>query len=89
MGKESRARSRSWSIDRGWLTATARAAGPRVDPLIARPREVARPLEERKVGGRGVHLARTLTDGIRYYHEAGQNVLTVRKKLGALVRTPS
>src|SRR5262245_23364840 len=51
------------------------------DPLAAPPPDVAAPVEERDVGGLGVHLVRSLVDHAEYAWVAGRNVLTVRKRL--------
>ena len=39
------------------------------------------PLEERKVGGLGIHLVRQIMTSVEYQRVAGKNVVTLRKKL--------
>ena len=51
------------------------------DPVQAAPANLDAPLEERRPGGLGVHLIKTLMDDVRYRHEGGRNVLTLKKKL--------
>ena len=51
------------------------------DPVLAPLADLDAPLEERHVGGLGVHLIRTLMDEVAYRRAAGRNVLTLRKKL--------
>jgi serine/threonine-protein kinase RsbW len=52
--------------------------GREFDPLSAPPVDVAAPLEERRVGGLGIHLLRTLTSEILYRRADGRNHLKVR-----------
>lgn len=49
---------------------------PPFDPLAAAPPDVTASLEERQVGGLGIHLIKTLTHSIGYRRTAGRNVLT-------------
>ncbi len=52
--------------------------GGAFDPLSdAPPADVVSPLEERAVGGLGIHLVRTLTNDLRYRREDGRNHLTL------------
>ena len=67
----------------GWLTATLRDTASPYNPLSTAAADIDLELEERKIGGLGVHLARNLTDEIRYRYHSGQNVLTVRKRVSA------
>lgn len=41
----------------------------------------ALPLDEREPGGLGIHLVRSLVNGMCYRREGGRNVLTIRKKV--------
>jgi len=50
------------------------------------PLEVARPninaaLEDRQVGGLGIHLVRSLMDQVTYKREDNKNILTLKKKI--------
>jgi serine/threonine-protein kinase RsbW/sigma-B regulation protein RsbU (phosphoserine phosphatase) len=51
------------------------------DPVQAPLADLDAPLDERRVGGLGVHLIRTLVDDVAYRRDGGRNVLTLRKKL--------
>jgi anti-sigma regulatory factor (Ser/Thr protein kinase) len=53
------------------------------DPLSVALAEVDRPLEERPIGGLGMHLVRHVMDHLEYRRERGRNVLTMRKRTGA------
>jgi len=52
--------------------------GPRFDPLEEAPEfDPELPIDERRVGGVGVHLVRTLVDDASYRYEDGKNRLTL------------
>jgi sigma-B regulation protein RsbU (phosphoserine phosphatase) len=55
--------------------------GQPFDPLEAPEIDTTKPLEERTEGGLGVHLARTLTDGLEYRRHEGKNLLVMKKRL--------
>ena len=54
------------------------------DPLQDAPEpDVSSALEDRPVGGQGVHLVRTMMDQLRYQRESGRNHLTlVSRRVG-------
>jgi anti-sigma regulatory factor (Ser/Thr protein kinase) len=52
------------------------------DPLAAPAPDLAAPLAERPIGGLGIHLVRSLVDHAEYARLAGQNVITLRKRVG-------
>lgn len=51
------------------------------DPLAAPLADVDLPLEQREVGGLGIHLARTLMDEMTYRREQDKNVLIMKKRI--------
>lgn len=51
------------------------------NPLQIPPPDLDRPLEQRKVGGLGMHLVRQLTSSIEYGRKDGKNCLVVRKRI--------
>jgi len=51
------------------------------DPLKAPPPDLHAPLEDRALGGLGIHLVRSLMDQVSYAREDGKNVLTIRKRI--------
>jgi anti-sigma regulatory factor (Ser/Thr protein kinase) len=55
--------------------------GPAFDPLAAPPPRLDAELEERPIGGLGLHLVRQLTDDATYSRRAGWNVLLLRRRL--------
>ncbi|HVA13173.1 MAG TPA: ATP-binding protein [Stellaceae bacterium] len=53
------------------------------DPLQAPPPDLDSPLEERRVGGLGVYLVKTLMDAVAYDRRDGRNHMTLRKRVAA------
>jgi anti-sigma regulatory factor (Ser/Thr protein kinase) len=53
------------------------------DPLNAPPPDLDSAIEDRRVGGLGVHLVKTLMDDVRYVYRDGRNYITLRKKITA------
>ena len=51
------------------------------DPLNAPPPDLDSAIEDRRVGGLGVHLVKTLMDEVRYAYRDGRNHITLRKKI--------
>jgi len=51
------------------------------DPTTQKDVDTSLSLDERPVGGLGIHLVRQLMDSINYERIDGQNILTLRKKL--------
>jgi serine/threonine-protein kinase RsbW len=56
--------------------------GQPFDPLGAPAPDLESPMEERGLGGLGIHLVKELADDIQYRREAGFNFLLLRKRLG-------
>ncbi len=55
--------------------------GPAFDPTAVGGVDVTVPLEEREVGGLGIHLMRRFLDGLEYRRETGRNILRMIKRL--------
>ncbi|MFA6561421.1 MAG: ATP-binding protein [Verrucomicrobiia bacterium] len=51
--------------------------GHEFNPLLAAEPDVNLPLEERTIGGLGIHLVRRFVQQMRYEHRDGRNRLTV------------
>ncbi len=51
--------------------------GPAFDPLTRPEPDLAVDLDERPVGGLGIHLIRSLADDVQYRREDSRNVLTI------------
>jgi serine/threonine-protein kinase RsbW len=52
------------------------------DVTRAPPVDVTKPLEERAIGGLGLHLVRQMADTIRYEYADGRSTITFTKALG-------
>jgi anti-sigma regulatory factor (Ser/Thr protein kinase) len=62
----------------GYLTATVSDDGAPFDPLSQPPADVHAAVEDRKIGGLGIHLLRTLMDTVEYRRRDGRNHVTFR-----------
>jgi sigma-B regulation protein RsbU (phosphoserine phosphatase) len=68
------------SMRPGEVKAEVEDDGQSFNPLAAPEPHTAKALEERTIGGLGIHLVRTLMDGLEYKRQADRNILTIRKK---------
>lgn len=70
------------SVAEGQLQFVISAGGRKFDPFTqAPPPDIESDLEDRKVGGLGVHLAREMVDEYSYDWRADRNIITLRKRL--------
>jgi anti-sigma regulatory factor (Ser/Thr protein kinase) len=53
------------------------------DPTAAPPPNLDLPIEERPIGGLGVHIVKSLTDSMDYQRAGSRNILTMTKTLQA------
>ena len=73
-----------FQIDSQVITVNILDDGRRFNPLTEVPEpNIEAKLEDRTVGGLGVHFVRTFMDRASYHHDRGQNRLTLTKKLGS------
>ena len=56
--------------------------GKPFDPLAQGEVDTSVPLEQKPIGGLGIHLMRSFMDGLRYRREGNKNILQMRKRLG-------
>ena len=71
----------SLEVTTGELRGEVVDDGAAFDPLQVPPPDLEATLEERAVGGLGIHLARTLTDDLAYERREGRNRLSFVKRL--------
>jgi len=64
------------------LTAAVEDDGRPFNPLEAAKPDLAKPLEERQVGGLGIHLVTNLMDTVEYKRQGNKNLLVMKKKAG-------
>ncbi|HEX6437646.1 MAG TPA: SpoIIE family protein phosphatase [Candidatus Binatia bacterium] len=70
-----------FSIKAGEMRVDVEDDGQPFNPLEAPEVDTSKPLEERTIGGLGVHLVRKLMDGLEYQRREGKNLLVMRKFL--------
>lgn len=51
------------------------------DPLVQAAPDLSLPIEERPIGGLGIHMLRQMSTGFAYAFENGRNVVTITKLL--------
>ena len=71
----------SASVNAARLKITISDNGVPFDPTAKAEVDTTLSVEERGIGGLGIHLIRQIMDSINYEHVDGKNVLTLRKKL--------
>ena len=72
----------SLELQDGSVTMILEDEGIAFDPLSAPEFDPATPIEQRRVGGLGIHLVRNLMDELHYQRVDGKNRLTLRKAVG-------
>ena len=65
------------------LTVEVEDDGGPFNPLEVSAPDITRPLEDRPIGGLGIHLVRQIMDSMEYRRHDGRNLLTMKKKVGA------
>ena len=71
-------------VSDGIVVAVVSDDGIDFDPLEVPPPDLESSLEDRPVGGLGVHFMKTLMDEVVYRREGDRNVLTMRKSFAAV-----
>jgi anti-sigma regulatory factor (Ser/Thr protein kinase) len=69
------------SIKDNKIVAEVKDEGIPYDPTGVQPPDVDAPLEERSVGGLGVHLVRELMDDVSYARVGNKNLLCLKKRI--------
>jgi anti-sigma regulatory factor (Ser/Thr protein kinase) len=71
----------SLGTEAGAVTVAVEDDGQPFNPLEAPEPDTSLPLEERAIGGMGIHLVRKLMDGLEYHRREGKNLLILKKHL--------
>jgi anti-sigma B factor antagonist/serine/threonine-protein kinase RsbW len=72
------------SLEKAMLVVRLRDRAILFDPTSVPPPDLTLPLEERRLGGLGIHLTRYFTDSMTYrVTDDGRNELTLRRKIGS------
>lgn len=67
--------------DRSFALVEVTDDGVAFDPLAVPPVDTQAPLEDRPIGGLGIHLIRRLMDQVEYSRTDGRNVLKLRRSI--------
>ena len=68
-------------VDDDRVTMKVSDDGKAFDPTTAPPPRLDAPIEERQIGGLGVHIVKALGCSMHYLREDGRNILTITKPL--------
>ena len=71
------------ALDDGEVRAEVEDDARPFNPLEAPEPDLSKPLEERPIGGLGIHLTRKMMDGLVYRRQGDKNLLVMRKKVVA------
>ena len=82
-GRDSGSVTLEVELDEERITVTLTSDGSRFDPFQRAAPDTTLPVEERPVGGLGLHLVRKLMDDVRYERRNRQNVVVLVKLLAA------
>ncbi len=71
-----------FSLEKHNLRIQIKDGAPEFNPLeIPEPDDLAKPLEDRNIGGLGIHLVKKFTDNFSYRRMNSKNVITLLKKI--------
>src|SRR6185295_7891269 len=70
-----------FALEQGELTVEVEDGGRPFNPLNAPEADTKQSLEERPIGGLGIHLVRKLIDELQYRRQNDRNILTMRLKV--------
>ena len=68
-------------IDGNTVTFVISDSGKAFDPTARKEVDIDAGIDERPVGGLGIHLVRTIMDSVRYERKDGRNILTLTKNI--------
>jgi Anti-sigma regulatory factor (Ser/Thr protein kinase) len=69
--------------DNVWLTVTIIDDAKEFNPLEQPEPDVTKSLEEKQIGGLGIHLIRNLLDELDYRRVENKNIFVMRKKINS------
>lgn len=81
-GREEYSITIRFSLEKHNLRIQIKDGAPEFNPLeLPEPEDLNKPLEERNVGGLGIHLVRKFTDNFSYRRSGNKNIITLIKSL--------
>jgi anti-sigma regulatory factor (Ser/Thr protein kinase) len=70
------------NLSNEWLEIVLKDNAPRFDPFMQAPRpNLELDINERPIGGLGVHLVKKLMDDVHAYYDGTGNLIVLRKRL--------
>jgi len=63
------------------VTMTFIDGGRQFDPLEVEAPDISLSADDRKIGGLGIHIVRSVMDDVSYLRDGDRNILTTRKKI--------
>jgi anti-sigma regulatory factor (Ser/Thr protein kinase) len=69
------------SVEGDYLLIEVEDDGAAYDPCSRAPVDVTVPLDQKPIGGLGIHLMKQFLDELNYVRRAGRNVLTMKKRV--------
>ncbi len=70
-----------FALEEGFLVIEVEDNGKPFNPLDSPKVDTSLPLDQKPLGGLGVHLIRSVMDELQYRRDANKNVLRMRKRL--------
>ncbi len=81
-GKEEYPITIRFTLDKHDLRIQVKDGAPEFNPLeLPEPEDIGKPLEERNIGGLGIHLVKKFTDNFSYRRSNNKNIITLIKSL--------
>ena len=81
-GREEYSITIRFSLEKHSLRIQIKDGAPEFNPLdLPEPEDIDKPLEERSIGGLGIHLVRKFTDNFTYRRSNNKNIITLSKSL--------
>jgi len=70
-----------FTLEKHKLRIQIKDHAPEFNPLEVKDPDLNKPLEERDIGGLGIHLVKKFTDNFSYRRSNGKNIVTLTKSL--------
>ena len=74
----------TFSLDDDVLRVLIEDGGNAFNPLDMPSPDIHAPVEDRKIGGLGIHLAKTLMDSFAYERKGGRNRVTITRRISRI-----
>ena len=68
-------------LEPGFVTVAVEDGGEAFNPLDVPEPDLTSPIEQRPIGGLGIHLMRNIMDQLEYHRRDGRNCLIMRKRV--------